>query len=249
MKNYILILFSILSFNVISQSPEAFNYQCVLRDNAGVIVVNSQVGIRFTIIQTSVNGAVVYSEEHQAITNSYGLVSLVIGEGITSGDISIVDWSNGPYFIHVEADPLGGVNYDDVSTTQLLSVPYALYSKTSGSSTPGPQGLTGPTGATGPTGPTGTTFASFTAMQGGKVDVGNVTSTEVLKVVAVTFPTAFTNPPNVICTASEQPGTIFDDSFNITIRSITTTGFEMVVNRVDGTWWGQDIDAFWLAFE
>ena len=162
MKNFILILFSILSFNVISQSPEAFNYQCVLRDNAGVIVVNSQVGIRFTIIQSSLNGAVVYSEEHQAITNSFGLVSLVIGEGITSGDISIVDWSNGPYFIHVEADPLGGINYNDVSTTQLLSVPYALYSKTSGSSTPGPQGLTGPTGATGPT---GTTFASFTAMQ------------------------------------------------------------------------------------
>jgi hypothetical protein len=249
MKNYILILFSILTLNAISQSPEAFNYQCILRDNAGEIVVNSQVGIRFSIIQTAVNGAVVYTEEHQSITNSFGLVALVIGDGVSFDDMSIIDWNNGPYFIHVEADPLGGANYSDVSTTQLLSVPYALYAKTSGSSIPGPQGLTGLTGPTGPIGPTGTSFASFTAMQGGKVDVGNVTSTEVLKVVAVTFPIAFTNAPNVICTAAEQPGTIFDDSFNITIRSITSTGFEMVVNRVDGTWWGQDIDAFWLAFE
>ena len=166
--------------------------------------------------------------------------------------MSLIDWNSGPYFIHIEADPLGGVNYNDVSTTQFLSVPYALYAKTAGNSLPGPQGptgATGPTGLTGSTGPIGPSFASFSSMQGGKVDVGNVTSTNVLKVVAVSFPTPFANPPNVICTAAEQPGTVFDDSFNITIRSITTTGFEMVVNRVDGTWWGQDIDAFWLAFE
>ena len=102
-------------------------------------------------------------------------------------------------------------------------------------------------GPQGPAGPAGASF--FSNMQGGKVDVGNVTSADVLKVVAVVFPTAFSNPPNVICTASEQPGTIYDDSFNITVRLVTTTGFEMVVNRVDGTWWGQDLDAFWLAFE
>ena len=107
-----------------------------------------------------------------------------------------------------------------------------------GAAVPGPQG---------PPGPAGPSF--FSNMQGGKVDVGNVTSADVLKVVAVVFPTAFTNPPNVICTAAEQPGTIYDDSFNITVRLITTTGFEMVVNRVDGTWWGQDLDAFWMAFE
>ena len=183
------------------------------------------------------------------LAHSYGLVALVIGDGVSSDDMTTIDWSDGPYFIHVESDPLGGTNYIDVSTTQFLSVPYAVYAKTSGSSTPGPQGATGSTGATGPTGPIGPSFASFTAMQGGKVDVGNVTSADVLKVVAVTFPTPFTNIPNVICTAAEQPGTVYDDSFNITIRSITITGFEMVVNRVDGTWWGQDIDAFWLAFE
>ena len=258
MKNYIVLFFSFISINVFSQSPEAFNYQCVLRDNTGEIVVNSQVGVRFSILQNSINGTLVYSEEHQTTTNNYGLIALVVGEGASSDDMSLIDWNSGPYFIHVEADPLGGVNYNDVSTTQFLSVPYALYAKTAGNSLPGPQGPTGATGSTGATGPTGLTgstgpigpsFASFSSMQGGKVDVGNVTSANVLKVVAVSFPTPFANPPNVICTAAEQPGTVFDDSFNITIRSITTTGFEMVVNRVDGTWWGQDIDAFWLAFE
>ena len=80
------------------------------------------------------------------------------------------------------------------------------------------------------------------------VDVGSESGLGI-KIVVVTFPTPFANPPNVICTASAQPGTIFDDSFNITVRSVTTTGFEMIVNRVDSDSWGQDLDAFWMAFE
>jgi hypothetical protein len=85
-------------------------------------------------------------------------------------------------------------------------------------------------------------------MQGGKVDVGPEPGLGI-KIVSVTFPTPFTNPPNIICTASAQPGTIFDDSFNITVRSVTNTGFEMIVNRVDSYSWAQDLDAFWMAFE
>ena len=105
-----------------------------------------------------------------------------------------------------------------------------------GSSSQGPQG---------PPGPAGPSF--FSNMQGGKVDVGSEPG--LIKIVAVIFPTPFATPPNVICTASAQPGTIFDDSFNITVRSVTNTGFEMIVNRVDSDSWAQDLDAFWMAFE
>jgi len=84
--------------------------------------------------------------------------------------------------------------------------------------------------------------------QGGKVDVG-ASGGGTIVTVNVTFPTPFSTTPAVLCNASAQPGTIFDDSFNITTRSITTTGFTMIVNRVDGNSWGQDLDAFWMAFE
>ena len=53
----------------------------------------------------------------------------------------------------------------------------------------------------------------------------------------------------VLCAASSQYGIIFDDYFNITVRSITTTRFEMIVNRVDSNSWAQDLDAHWVAFE
>jgi expansin (peptidoglycan-binding protein) len=84
--------------------------------------------------------------------------------------------------------------------------------------------------------------------QGGKVDVG-ASGGGTIVIVGVTFPTAFSTTPAVLCNASAQPGSIFDDSFNITTRNVSTTGFTMIVNRVDGGSWGQDLDAFWMAFE
>jgi len=250
----IICIFSFLS--VIAQAPEAFKYQAVVRDASNAILSNQSVGMRFAIQADSIGGPVLYSETFATTSNDFGLVNLEIGTGLTNDDFTTIDWANGPYFMETAIDITGDTFYVVLGTSQLLSVPYALYAKTSGSSTPGPQGppgIDGPQGppgndgATGPQGPQGTNF--FSNMQGGKVDIGNVVAPNELKVVSVTFPSPFNNPPNVICTASEQPGTIYDDSFNLTTRNITTTGFEIVVNRVDGTWWGQDVDAYWLAFE
>jgi hypothetical protein len=86
-------------------------------------------------------------------------VSIEIGGGtVTVGSFAAIDWANGPYFIKTETDPAGGTNYTITGTTQLLSVPYALYAASSGSSIPGPQGPAGPQGndgAIGPQGPAG----------------------------------------------------------------------------------------------
>ena len=258
---------------LLAQAPEKMSYQAVVRNASNSLVISSSIGMQISILQGSATGSVSYQEMHSTTSNTNGLVSIEIGTGaIVSGLFSAIDWTAGPYFIQTEIDPAGGTSYSISGTTQLISVPYAFYASSSGSSTPGPQGPPGNNGssayeiwlnqgntgtqadflaslegAQGPQGVPGTNF--FSNMQGGKVDLGNVPSTDVLKVVSVTFPAPFTNPPSVICTASEQPGSIYDDSFNLTTRSITTTGFEIVVNRVDGTWWGQDIDAHWLAFE
>jgi hypothetical protein len=62
-----------------------------------------------------------------------------IGGGVlVSGNFSTIDWSAGPYFLEVEFDPAGGASFTSMGTSQLLSVPYALYAETSGNSTPTP---------------------------------------------------------------------------------------------------------------
>jgi hypothetical protein len=72
-----------------------------------------------------------------------------------------IDWSTGPYFIKTETDPTGATNYTISGTSQLMSVPYALYAKTSGNGA-GPQGPAGADGtngidgAVGAQGPAGT---------------------------------------------------------------------------------------------
>ncbi|MDD3878093.1 MAG: hypothetical protein PHT69_15850 [Bacteroidales bacterium] len=154
-----------LKINTINaQAPQSFKYQSVIRDNAGLIIANQNMAIRISIIQDSTTGLIVYQESFNPTTNQFGLVNLNIGNGtVLSGSFSGINWGNNNFFIQVEVD--AGTGYVNMGTTQLLSVPYALYAETSGSaSTPGPTGATGPIGATGPAGVTGETGA--TGLQG-----------------------------------------------------------------------------------
>ena len=119
---------------VYSQSPEKFTYQSIVRSSNGAILQSADVGIRLSVLKSSSIGNSVYSEEHSAKTNKNGIITLIIGDGTTSDDFSSIDWSTGTYYLKIEVDPLGGNDYLIESTSQLLSVPYALYSGTSGNS-------------------------------------------------------------------------------------------------------------------
>ncbi len=56
------------------------------------------------------------------------MVSIQIGTGaILKGNFSTIDWSTGPYFIYTETDPDGGFDYRIIGSSELLSVPFALF--------------------------------------------------------------------------------------------------------------------------
>ncbi|MFZ4545675.1 MAG: hypothetical protein ACOYOA_16620 [Saprospiraceae bacterium] len=139
------LLFPLLVFSFFSlhaQAPQLMSYQAVIRNNNNVLVANSLVSMRISILKGSAAGAPVYVELHSVSTNSNGLAMITIGGGSAqNGTFAGISWANGPYFVKVETDPGGGSNYSIASTSQLLSVPYALYSEKSG--TPGPQGPPG----------------------------------------------------------------------------------------------------------
>ncbi|MEL1237110.1 MAG: hypothetical protein VXA61_10590, partial [Candidatus Neomarinimicrobiota bacterium] len=133
MKLKAIVLFLFFSILTFGQSPEKFTYQSIIKNSSGYLLKNQEVGLRISILFNSSNGAEVYSEEHFPTSNSNGLVTVIIGEGLTGDNISDIDWGNGEYFIKVEVDPEGGINYTMNQTSQLLSVPYALYAENSGS--------------------------------------------------------------------------------------------------------------------
>ncbi len=155
-----------------AQSPHSMSYQAIIRNSANALVTSSPVGMKISILQGSATGTAVYEETQTPSTNANGLVSIQIGTGtqIGVGTIATIDWTAGPYFIKTQTDPTGGSTYTITGTTQLLSVPYALYAKTSGSSTPGPAGAIGATGASGTNGTNGATgpmgAMGFTGAQG-----------------------------------------------------------------------------------
>jgi hypothetical protein len=161
-----LCFFTSLSLN--AQTPQKFSFQTVIRNGSNQLLTNQQIGIKISVLQGSETGIVVYSERHTPSTNANGLATLSIGTGnVLSGVFQNINWASGSYYIQTETDPNGGNNYTITSTQQLLSVPYALYAETSGSSTPGPQGEQGPIGQTGPQGLTGATGpAGSTGLQG-----------------------------------------------------------------------------------
>lgn len=115
-----------------AQVPDGFGFQAVVRDNQGQLASNKVVNIRISILQGSENGNGIYAENHSVRANTQGLVSLTVGGGSgTSGEFSAIDWSRGPYFLKVEADAEGGMDYQLVATTQLMAVPYALHARSS----------------------------------------------------------------------------------------------------------------------
>jgi hypothetical protein len=137
---YAVFLFLFTAVSIFGQAPvpsapEQISYQAVVRDATNAIVANKLVGMRISVLQATADGTAVYVETQTPTTNANGLLSIYIGAGTPfgSGVFSNIVWSTGPYFIKIEIDPSGDTaNYTITGTTQLVSVPFALYAKTAG---------------------------------------------------------------------------------------------------------------------
>jgi uncharacterized protein (TIGR02145 family) len=137
-KFYAILCITIASLTQLqAQAPQGFNYQATVRNSAGDLIVNTNVYFKFNIMQGSQTSLPVFTEIHYVPTDDLGQVNLVIGQGTaTTGVFSQLDWSLGSYYLGIELDT--GNGYVAMGTTQLLSVPYALYAENSGNAPPTP---------------------------------------------------------------------------------------------------------------
>ena len=119
----------IVALTVFAQMPAQMSYQAVVRNSNNQLLVNKQVGLRVSIVQSSDTNVTVFTEVHNPTTNANGLLTISIG---SLNSLDAVNWSAGPYMLKTELDPDGGNNYTVKSMTQMLSVPYALFARTAG---------------------------------------------------------------------------------------------------------------------
>ncbi len=134
MKKLLFLTLFIYNSFIFSQTPQGINYQAVAYKSTGAIVVSGTIKIRLSILNSTSTGTVLYTELHTKTTTAQGLYNLVIGQGTSpTGTFASIPWGIGNKFLKVELDPLGLAtpNYTATGTSQLMSVPYALYSENS----------------------------------------------------------------------------------------------------------------------
>ena len=94
---------------------------------------SKEISIRISILNGSANGDMEYNEIHEVRTNSFGLFTLVIGQGEpSSSPFNFINWTTGKKWLQVELDENGGRNFKLMGSQQLMSVPYALYAERAG---------------------------------------------------------------------------------------------------------------------
>lgn len=119
-----------LSIAYCQGAPEAINYQSVARDLSGTTLPNRLLGVQVTIRNSNSSGPIDYQEIWNVQTNSLGIYNLQIGRGtVVIGDFSMIDWGVSAHFAEIAIDINGGTSYVVQGTSELLSVPYALYAK------------------------------------------------------------------------------------------------------------------------
>jgi hypothetical protein len=150
-------IFTWPAFAIAQAPPQGINYQAVARTSSGTEMPNAALTVRIGIYSDAAATVLAYEETHAVTTNAFGLFNLVIGQGTQTsvGAFNSILWANSAYYLKVEVD--AGSGFVNMGTTQLMSVPYALYA---GASAGGPTGPTGAAGATGPTGLAGATGAT-----------------------------------------------------------------------------------------
>jgi uncharacterized protein (TIGR02145 family) len=124
------LLLSTILMPVMAQVPLSFSYQAVVRGSDGNVLSGQNVGVEISIVPEGTYSMPVYTETHSVTTNQFGLFSVMVGEGTpVKGEFSSIEWWSGEFFLQTAIDTSGGTNYVTMGSTQLVSVPFALYSQ------------------------------------------------------------------------------------------------------------------------
>ena len=120
--------FLIIYTSTFAQVPQKFNYQGIARDLDGIPLAKQKMTIKLSVLPTSDATIAEYEETQSVITNEFGLYTIQIGNGTSvTGEMKLVKWETGNKYIRVAIDPKGGNDFVVAGTSQLLSVPYAIY--------------------------------------------------------------------------------------------------------------------------
>lgn len=131
---FALIFILALNGNIYAQTPYAFKYQAVVRNDNGLPIANKNLDVKISI--QNGDAIIAYSEVHRVKTSALGIISFNVGgasdTNVISGTMQDIDWKSDNYFLRIDIADSGSDIYKTIGIAQLLSVPYALFAKESG---------------------------------------------------------------------------------------------------------------------
>ncbi|MEY3209210.1 MAG: hypothetical protein RL064_1241, partial [Bacteroidota bacterium] len=120
-------------------TPDGILFQAVARDANGNAAAGRNIYAKVSILKETATGTVVYAESFKVMSSDDGIFTLIIGKGTRTAGVngltSIV-WNDALYFVNIKIAieptiPIPGwsadTEYQDMGTSQLWSVPYALF--------------------------------------------------------------------------------------------------------------------------
>jgi hypothetical protein len=133
------VLFS--NTNLIAQiTPDGILFQAIAKDANGNGAAGRNIYAKVNLLKGSSTGTSVYAETFKVVSTDEGIFTIVIGKGTrTSGvtNLKAILWNEALYFVNIQIaiEPtVPGIgwnadnNYVDMGTSQLWTVPYALFS-------------------------------------------------------------------------------------------------------------------------
>ncbi len=131
----LLLLFAgclVIHFSLKAQAPQAVCYQAAAKDDQGTDLIGQDISIRAAVIKDNPTGVVQWEEIHSPTTDQFGLFTVNIGEGSSTGNgvqsnFSKINWGDGDYWLRIEMDATGGMDFELMGASKIISVPYALY--------------------------------------------------------------------------------------------------------------------------
>ena len=137
-----LVFICLLAFSNITNAqitPDGILFQAVARDINGNAASGRNIYAKVTILKGTATGTVAYAESFKVVASDDGIFTIIIGKGNrTSGatGLASIAWNEAFYFVNIKIAiepslPSPGWNVDneyiDMGTSQLWSVPYALF--------------------------------------------------------------------------------------------------------------------------
>jgi hypothetical protein len=149
LKTALIFLITTLLLNqsvLLAQTPgTGIFFQAIARDQFANPAKDRKIFVQSSIVQTSATGTKVLIELHQTTTDGSGVFSISVGQGSRTGgtvaNLDKVEWAKGPYYLNLKISitPMAPIpNWDytkdwiDLGTSPFGTVPYALYSGSSG---------------------------------------------------------------------------------------------------------------------